>query len=246
MANDALIKKIVGLFNMANHRATGGQRGATEAEVMLAITKAKELMVKHAISESDVQAALDATTNQAHKPRIIINTYTAYTRKIRNLARYDELVAVAVGYLTQTQALIYHKQDMDGKWYTTLKFVGEESDIQIASALFMIFLQAVRREASAAFGRGKNTWALKHTSYAIGFASRMCDRAQQRIANLTPKEQMALVKVTDNKQSAIDEWKKQNNILGINKRKGVKMDPGSYIEGYIAGEKIDLGTRGIR
>jgi hypothetical protein len=241
--NTKLVERIVKLFQKGNYRAGDGQTDTTEAEMMLAISKAKELMAKHAISVAEVQAALDLASGKAHRPRIDINIFTAYTRKIRNLARYDELVAIAVGHLTQTRPLVYQTHTADG-WYTTMKFVGEEGDVQVAAALFMIFLPIVRKRASAEYGRGKNTWSIKHTSYAIGFASRMVARALQQAANMTPAEQKALVLVTGDKQSAIQAWMDANDV-GKSKRKASPLDADSYHTGYAHGGSIDLSTKGF-
>lgn len=241
MVDDRLLKKIVGLFKLG---ASGSN--SNEAEMMSAITKARELMARHAISEGQVQAAMDASTASRQGPRIVVNIYTAYTRKISNLARYDEIIAAAVGYLTQTQPLIYRNRDSQRNTYTTLKFVGEQTDIQIASALFIIFLQTTRREASAAMGRGKNMWGKKHTSYAMGFAARVCERARAKVAVFTAQETTALVRIEQDKFSAITLWMAEQTGMKESKRREPALDGAAFAKGYIAGEKLDLGTKGLK
>lgn len=241
----ALIRKITALFRLAEHKAQPGQQGTSEAEVLAAVTKAKELMIRHAISEAMVQEAIDVDADRQHEPRWTINTHAAYSRKMKNLAYYDEIVSWCVGVLTGTEPLMYRSRGYDGKWYVQLRFVGAEGDVQVAAELFMIFLQALRDRTAGKMGRGKNVWGRLHTSYAIGFAQRMLDRAREEMRSLTREEAATMALVVRTKEDAIAVWKKEQAI-GKGKARRISLDGMAHHQGYVDGADFSLSKQVIK
>lgn len=236
-SKEKLLNKILKLFRLGSKGS-----GTTEAEMMAAITQAKTLMARHDISESEVQFAADELNEKSEtKIHYDINSYTAYTRKMKSLARYDEIVAVCVGALTSTKPMLTRYNTIRGP-YVSMKFVGTEMDVAVASKLFMIFLQSVRARTRDQYGR--DNWGRSHTSYAIGFATRMNDRAQQMAADLTPKEQQSTALIVQSKESAIAQWMQQQEIVE-GKRRQSKRDDAAFHRGYIHGGSFNLGRSGL-
>lgn len=233
-SKDKLIAKILKLFNLGANSS-----GTTEAEMMAAITQAKVLMARHDISESEVKlagearnAAIGASVNYD------ISSYTAYTRKMKSFARYDEIVAICVGALTSTKPILYRQTTLSGA-YVSMKFIGTEMDTAVAAKLFMVFLESVRARSRQQYG--KDRWGKEHTSYAIGFASRMANRAEQMAADLTPKEQQSTALTIRSKQDAIAQWLGETKP---DKRRKTKQHDEAFFRGYIDGEHFNLGRTG--
>jgi len=236
-SKDKLIGKILKLFSLG---AKGS--GTNEAEMMSAITQAKVMMARHDISEAEIRDAADRANEKADtKVEYDIGSYTAYTRKMKSLARYDEVVAVCVGHLTSTNPILTRYSTARGP-YVSMKFVGTEMDVAVAAKLFMIFLQSVRARAREQFGSDK--WSRAHTSYAIGFATRMNDRAMRMAEELTPQEQTSTALIVQSKTSAIARWMADQEVSQGTRRKS-KLDTGAFTLGYIHGEKFNLGKTGL-
>lgn len=231
-----ILDKILKLFELGGVRAN-----STEAEMLAAVTKARQLMVQHKISQADVQAALDAKTDAAKKIRIDINQYTAYTRKMKNLARYDEILAMAVGELTDTEPILNRKWS-DG-WYVSMTFIGEQNDIALASALFMIWLPEVRRAARQMFG--SQEWKKPHTSYAIGYAARILDRAQAAMPDQSVRDANAMALVMSATKDAIASYKKDRGVMTGKDRK-FDLDPFAYHKGFSDGGQFNMATKVVR
>lgn len=236
-SKEKLINKILKLFSLGSRGS-----GTTEAEMMAAITQAKILMARHDISESEVQLAGHAA-NEKNKTTINydIGSYTAYTRKMKSFARYDEVVAVCVGHLTSTKPILTRQRTMSGD-YVSMRFIGTEMDVAVAAKLFMIFLQSVRSRTRQQYGSA--TWGREHTSYAIGFASRMETRAREMAADLTPKEQQSTALILRTKESAIAEWLQQQEVTE-GKRRRSKLDDDAFSRGFIHGGSFNLGRSGL-
>jgi hypothetical protein len=233
-----LIDRIVKLFKLGSRSAN-----TTEAETLAAITKAKQLMAEHAIAEHDVQQALNAEADRNKRARIDVTRRTAYTRKMTSLARYDEIVALCVQTLTSTRALLRQTHTLNGR-YVSMDFIGEEVDSILASELFMIFLPEVRRAARQMFGSAR--WTLQHTSYAIGYATRMLDRARAMVSTLTPTQQSTMALVVQNKESAIQAYMNALELKKITKSDAKRrVDNTAFHQGYRDGASFNLTTRAV-
>lgn len=225
------IDKIVNLFRLGEHKATGGQMGATEAEVMLAVTRARELMVKHNIAMADIEGIKDKATAE----RVVhdIRSHTAYTRKIRDLADYDLQVAAAVETLFDVKALYGSGRLNAG--LSTMRFVGVETDAQIASEVFHIILQHVRKMARRKYG--SDSWGKQHTAYAVGFGMRLRTRADE-LKKAEASNTLALVLYS--KTHAIKRWTDDHVNWTKDDRKQKQYDIDGLRHGYHDGGKYNI------
>lgn len=229
-----ILDRIVKLFKL------GGEFGGTnthEAEMMSAVTKARQLMTEHNISMADLHGITDKES--AARIEYNIRSNTAYTRKIRDLADYDKVVAMAIEYLFGVKALYYSGRH---NWGTSsIRFIGEEVDTAIAVQVFHIILTAVRRHTRARYGGG-NTWGISHTSYALGYAERIRTRARE--ASMEKGSETAAL-VVWSKNTAINKWIADNTESAKEDRKqrDKKFDRAAFSRGYENGQHYDINFR---
>lgn len=229
-----IIDRIVKLFRL------GGQGGiasnGTEAEMMAAVTKARQLMTEHNISMADIHGVTDKAS--ADRVEYEINNTTAYTRKIRDLARYDQLIGVAVAKMFDVRVLYYSGRHNHG--YSSVRFLGEVTDAAIAVEVFHLMLTHVRKETRRIYGGG-NTWSIQHTSYAEGYAHRLAIRAEEA-AKANQPESVALVLYS--KTSAIQRYYQENVTTADTSkdRAGKKKDRDllAYNRGYRDGAAYNM------
>jgi hypothetical protein len=249
-----LIDKIVKLFKLGSVDAN-----TTESEMLLAVTKARQLMAEHAISMADLEENKGKTMTDAIRDRI--KHHRAYTRAGTSLALYDSMVARAVGILTDTKSYLQHGWDQSEKRsgrIISMIFLGDEDDVAVASELFMIWLPQVRKMARRQYGGG-NTWSTQHTSYAVGVGVRLRDRAKQMVQGLTPDQQQTWGLVLASKALAIkSEWEKvfppitperlaaHLAVKKPRKTRGVTIDNDAYYAGYRDGSDFDMNTKIIK
>jgi hypothetical protein len=241
MAPSKILDKIVKLFQLGSETDARSGSIRSEEEMMSAITKAKSLMMQHKISAYDVQMALDTAEDKTKPRHIKVDSYTAYTRKMKKFARYDELVAWCVAELTMTEPILRWRTTLDGT-YISMTFVGEEQDIALAGELFMLFLTDVRKLTRKKYGSDK--WTVKHTSYACGYAARMIDRAKA-MSPATAQESQTMALVLRDTKSAIAKWKEEDGTVDLPPRK-TTVDALAYTRGYIDGADFNLNKKIIR
>jgi hypothetical protein len=188
---------------------------------------------------ADVEVAAEAGNGKG-KINFTIVDQVAYTRKLSNFAPYDHCVAMCVERLTNTRAVIW-KSHRGGAVYCSMKFVGEQTDAQLASELHLIILDGVRKAARQQYGSG---WSNAHTSYAIGFGQRLADRAKDmQDVPLTPAEQTTMALVIRGKDEAINQWLADTGVREGKRRRGGAIDPWAYNMGYQDGARYNLTTR---
>lgn len=238
MTDDAkrekLIRQVTKLFSLAQGRGT-------EEEMMSALTKAKELMVHHGIEQYELDAFAAASNQKSidfHVGDVIV-----YTRKIRNLAVYDELVASCVGHLTTTRPVIYRIRNVRDERYCQVRFIGTDVDRTVAGELFMIFLRSVRARARKMYGSSR--WTQSHTDYAVGFAARMADRAQQMVTTLSSEQRQTMALMVRGKETAIEAYGKEIGLKESERNMNIK-DPYAYASGWIDGGAFNLSKTGLR
>src|SRR6266540_1627307 len=220
-----IIKRVLKLFDLAQHQATGGQQGTTEAEIHLAMSKARQMMADHDISMAEVKLA------GGGKLEYVVSDHIVYTRKIKDFAEYDYRIARAVNVLTDTEMIHLSYR---GMVLSHLQFIGAETDVAIAAELFHIFLSNARKFARQAYGQ---KWGKSHTSYCMGFGDRLHQRA--RVLKAPPPGQtMALVLAS--KTAAINQWKEQKQVYQKPPRK-TELDQMAYFAGSMKGNTYDMG-----
>jgi hypothetical protein len=236
-----IVERIIKLFRLGNVNVTGThhvESNTTEAEMMAAVTKARQLMTEHNISFSDIHHVTDKAS--ADKIKFDIGSHTAYTRKIRDLADYDRWIATAVERMFDVKSLYYPGKHHSNHGYSSIRFAGEPTDAAIAIEVFHIILTHVRRMARNRFGGG-NYWGRQHTSYAVGFAQRLWQRADEAAKAKQP-ECVALVLAS--KAAAIEKWY-QTHITRIpeeelGKERERTYDDDARALGYIEGGEYNL------
>lgn len=229
---DKILDRIVKLFRLG-----AADANTTEAEMLLAISRAKEMMARHSLTMAEVELKL-GTPEHVSQLRDRVREYTAYTRKIADFAYYDYNVASCVMTLTGTRAIVTTgKRTWSG--LSTMQFVGMQEDVAIAAEIFIIFLETVRRAARATYGSG---WSGRHTSYAIGFSSRMARRAVEAGNQLGREEATTMALVVQDKSQAIDGWLRDRGTEKST-RKAKIVDVEAYHRGYADGGNISLKVK---
>jgi len=224
-----ILDRIVKLFALG-----GSGSNTTEAEMMSAVTKARQLMVEHNLTMADIDGIKDKATAErvAHN----INATHAYTRKIRDLARYDLIVGQAVEKLFDVKLVYYSGRSALNGGYSRIRFVGTEIDAAIAVQVFHIILTAVRKAARSTFG--KSTWSANHEAYAIGYAERIRRRAYD-LADARQSDTLALVLYS--KKHAIDKFMAAVKYdTTIKSRKPQDLNSTAYALGYADGGDYNL------
>lgn len=222
-----IIERIVKLFRLGH-----ASSNTTEAEMMLAATKARQLMVEHSIAMADIEGITDKVTAE----RVVhnIKMHTAYTRKISDLADYDQFVAQAVDRLFDVRHLYWSGRNNHG--VSVMRFVGTEIDAEIAAEVFHIILTHVRKMARRTYGSDK--WTKEHTSYAVGFANRLIVKAEE----LKKAEQSnTLALVLYSKSQAVSRWLDQNIVWEkAETRRAKHYDNEALSRGYIDGNAYNI------
>lgn len=235
-----LIDRIVKLFRLGSNAAN-----TTEHEMMLAVSKARQMMADHAISMTEVQDLKGEDVVSRMDARI--RNVPVYTRAGTRLADYDWCVATAVGILTDTEAFQRGSwgQNKKGGYGPTISvlFVGDEDDVHLAGELFHLWLTDVRKLTRKKYGNGKNLWSLLHTSYAIGMGVRLGERARE-IIHLSNADATTWGLVVTSKRDAIARWKAQHiNPNGGRARRPSSLDYNAYAAGKRDGDQVNMKTK---
>ena len=219
---DKLIDKIVKLFRLGDV----SRSHTTEGELLSAMSKAKELMAVHNIAMVEVEGQLDET--KVNELRIKVKEHSAYTRKGK-FARYDHPIMTAVSILTDTEVYLSSKGG-----YQSAMFVGEEIDAHVAGELYMVLLPSLRRFTRQACGTG---WSAGHTDYALGFGTRVVERAREQVQlNKQQAQSMALVRTK--KKDALSQY--MNNLALTPGKPRKRHYSQQYADGYKDGTKMNL------
>ena len=222
------MERIVKLFKLAGEM--GLESNTTDAEMSAAATKARQIMTEYNIAFAELKGVTDKAT--ADRIEYDVQNHTAYTRKIRDLADYDRVVAAAVEKLFDVRSLYY-----SGRYsgYASMKFVGEVNDAHLAADVFHIILTHVRRAARKQYGSA--SWGKSHTSYAVGFARRLVTKADE-LAKAAQPEVVALVLAS--KSGAVQRWIDTNIEWDTAKPKTKNYDIHAYHAGYHDGAAYNI------
>ena len=221
MERGKLINKVIKLFRLGD----ASRSNTTEGELLSAMTKARELMALHNIAMVEVEGLLDET--KVNELRIKVKEHSAYTRKGK-FAIYDHPIMTAVSVLTDTGVYMNNKGG-----YQSCVFVGEETDVHIASELYSILLSSLRKFTRSACGSG---WSKYHTDYAIGFGRRVIERSKKSVEKEKSNQSMALV--ATKKGEALAKFMDGLHLYAAPTRN--RGYSNGYFEGYRDGNKMDL------
>jgi len=231
-----VIDRILKLFRLGSQDAN-----QNENELLLAVTKARQMMAEHQISMADIELAKGK--DKASRIEVIITEHTAYTRSGGTLAKYDHAVAAAVGIMTDTQSVLSKTRWTNGKTTISMNFIGDDGDAQLAVALFPIWLSTVRAMAYRIYGSGKNAWSAQHTAYAVGVGTRMYERAREATKHLSPDQQQTWGLVVASKTEALARYKQEKGITRAKPRKEKSLDSEAFLKGLLDGERVDMSTK---
>lgn len=229
---DKIIKQISKLLALGD-----ASRNNSEEEALRALQKAKELMVKHNLDMSEVEA----TTEKEEKPRIIVTTGEAHRIRHKYFPKWQKWVGMAVMKLTETKCIYQHGWERGG--YTTrMVFIGDQDDVALAKAIMPILLKTVRRFARRNYGSGWNT---NHRNYADGFAYRLMDRAHRIQMDLTPKQEQQWGLILYNKETAIAECMQDQfpNLKEMRNTRQRQNRPEAFVRGAQDGGRVNLNFR---
>ena len=226
-----VIDRIIKLFNLGDEH-----RNNNEAEVMAAVTRAKQLMAEHNIAMAEVAQATDAT--KAEQIRVAVEEHDAYTIKGGRFATYDNYIAFAVDEICGTKNFLRRTRDYSGQ-YISRRFVGDAMDAAVAAKLFMILLTDMRKAARRRFGSG---WSLTHTSYCDGYSSRVWERSRQEL-QLTAAQTTSVALVLRRKEEAIDHYFAEIGVRPGRRSRGHRRDGYAMAVGRADGNTVDLGAK---
>jgi hypothetical protein len=185
----------------------------TEGELLSAISKAKELMAVHNIAMVEVKE------------------HSAYTRKGK-FARYDHPIMRAVSVLTDTDIYLSNKGG-----YQSAMFVGEETDAHVAGELYTVLLPSLRKFTRQACGKG---WSANHSDYAMGFGTRVEERAKQQV-QLNKQQQQSMALVRTKKKDALSQFMNKLQLAPGRRRRQIHNE--QYSRGYMDGTKMNFGHK---
>lgn len=231
-----IAERVMKLFSLGD--ATKNQ---SEAEVQLAITKARELMMEHDLSLADIESL---GTSKAKKVVHIITQTPVYTLRQR-FALYDDYIAAAVETITDTENYIRNFWQHSQRYWQRV-FVGTETDVAVAKELFMVLLDGMRRRARDKYGKG---WSKKHIDYCLGYSYALVIKARQAYRDTLPagdQKSVALAIIADKKAARETYTKKLNLTPGKKRRMRVHAD--AWAAGEQDGNLVDITApeRGIK
>lgn len=227
MSRDKLIKQISKLLALGD-----ATRNNSEEEALRALQKAKELMVKHNLDMSEVEA----TTSKEQKPSIIITQGEAHTIRHMYFPKYQKWIGMVVRSLTETEMIYQHNSYRQ----TSMVFIGDANDVALAKAIFPILLKTVRRFARRHYGSG---WKTDHRNYADGFAYRLMQRARDMKIDLTPKQEQQWGLILYNKETAIAKVVGGMNLKMMRNSRQRQNRPDAFVRGHEDGGRVNLNFR---
>ncbi len=226
-----LIEKIAKLLALGE-----GGRGATEAEALLAVSKAKELMARHHIHMADVERESQAQS-KTKRSREFKSGIGKQTRSRPSIPQFEQWIAAAVAELTSTKCFFRR-----GFKTFDICYFGDEDDAAIATALFPIFQKMAWSLARQACGKG---WTPSHRSFAEGFAIAVLDRAREEAKGLTPQETECVALVLRDKNALVEKaFADAFPKMRSNNRKATgRVDYEAYRKGEKKGREVSLAHR---
>lgn len=228
-----LVEKVLKLFSLGD-----ASRNPNEAEVNAAITRARELMTEHAISDADLLAY---GTAKAKKVAILVKDEVAYTLKRGSFAAYDTGIARTVDAICDTHNYVVDSHTPSGK-FISRRFFGAEADVAVAVALFNRLMDTMKNMAKVQYG---TRWSTPHSSYCLGLAVRLMNRARELYAKtetmLETTGHTGTALMLRDKRAVVDEHAKKLG-LKTTKPRSQKVDAGAWDRGTQAADSIDLGN----
>lgn len=227
---------------------TGDGSGATEAEMETALRFARRLMLKHNVSQEDLEEARDQHESDADAESVEYGKTNSFTAG-KNLSQWESSLARAIASLVGTVKWFYRSNvrrlnksgtlsyDKDKSLQTTIiTFYGPADDARDAVELLEEWTLTV-----VALARLKYGGALRGNgrSYAEGFCFALADKVR-----MIKKEEQQLI---DNKQKALDAGGEKRStalmVLNANQLMLAKRKKASTWLEEVAGVSLGRGGR---
>lgn len=202
-----------------------GDAGAFDGEIDAAMNAAEQLMTQYQLDRAECEAA---EVKQGHSP-VTMGKSTAATYGA-SMSTWESTLAVAVSSLVGTVKHFSKREERKSgvfaakKWGAVVVFYGPEDDSRLASELFEEWSGAI---ATIAVGKYKGCFRGDGGSYAMGFASALCDKAKANArerARLTTPSTTALVLVgSDRSLAALQQQTREQAARWLSTSCGIKL-----------------------
>lgn len=238
-SKDNLIEKIRKLFALADP-----ERGGTEAEVMVAMERAKSLMAKHNLSMAEVAVADDAVGKMPEGPHII--EMVGLTRKhCVVLRKWEMWLAAVVDQICGTNHFYRaNRHRISSLQRCVLIWAGDETDCHVAAALWPILRKSILAQSKERLGPG---YRPIHRNYCEGFVVRLFERAKAAKAqDLTAQQEQTLALVVRSKADALATYVAGLGLRTTRESRSGAQHSEAHEMGYADGEHMSLSTNGLK
>lgn len=198
--DNSIVEKIKKLFALATDNPN-------ENEAASALNRAKKMMRDYNLTQIDIE-----------KSEIEIDIKRWESDFMSQIDSYNRTLADAVGRLFDCEPILFRYGKIM-KYKVKMTYVGDESDIAIASQVWPYLTKICKQKACARFGK---SWTPKHRSYAEAFAETIAMRVEEI------KSQERKSKTSDDQQLALVVMEKESRIAKYLEDFDLKMKRRSY------------------
>lgn len=198
--DSSIVEKIKKLFALASDNTN-------ENEAASALNRAKKMMRDYNLTQIDIE-----------KSEIEIDIKRWESDFMSQIDSYNRTLADAVGRLFDCEPILFRYGKMM-KYKVKMTYIGDESDIAIASQVWPYLTKICKQQASDRFGK---SWTPKHRSYAEAFAEIIAMRVEEI------KAQERKPKTEDDQQFALVVLEKESRIAKYLDGLDIKMKQRSY------------------
>lgn len=227
MTQESVLAKVKKLLALGDEKS-----GAFEQEALNALSIAKKLIAQHNISEAE----LEIDTDQASEGYGFVDE-EAMTE---NVSAWQLTLVSVMMNLCGVQSYRSRSRH-NGK--STIHFMGKKEDVALATASLALFIELVKRRASAFCSPSENHTSYR--SYAEGFSMQLLRRSREKVEMDTPEQQASLAVVEYDRDKKLQEWMREH-VPGLKDghiRNSYRGDRAAYVVGQMAASQVDLSLR---
>ncbi len=223
MINQKVVDTIVKILE----KTTGN--GCTQAEADAAVAMASRIMERHNLTMDSVIARKKGRSPS----KVDINVGFGSTRMKGNRATlWQQQLANAVAIITGTRGVVRRM----GRGRSRLIFIGEETDVAVATALYPILERACDKNPDLVNLKGR----VDRSGFRLGFAMGITKKAKQE------RDASSLALVSLRKDEAIQDVMDDVGPAPEFSDKSAETGSLGYILGSWAGRRTSLSTSGLR
>jgi hypothetical protein len=222
-----IVEKLRKLFTLADP-----SRGGTEAEVMLAMQRAQEIMAKYNLSTADIKGK--EGSDDSHEERVSFGEDICKS-KASGFTTWEKWLASTVDVICVTSHFY--------RFGTSLIFIGTATDCAVAKALWNLFQKSILKQARSHLGGGYNA---SHRNYAEGFVMKLWERVNRKQSasdlHLTQEEAKIVALVVVGKKEALTQHIQSHYRFKKSKKRVANgsYESAAYSQGYTDGGKMNL------